>query len=106
MYRGTTPRVEIECDFDVSTIEVLYITFVQNNETIIEKTFEDCEIEDSKIACDLTQNDTLKLKASKRDNGAKDWLEIQVTVKLKNGQRITSKIDKIEVEKVLKDGVI
>lgn len=106
MYRGTTPTIEIKCDFNVNTIETLFITFVQKNETIFEKSLSDCEIQGETIVCHLTQDDTLKLEATKRDNGAKDWLEIQTRCRLKTGETLSSPINKVEVEKILKDGVI
>lgn len=106
MFRGTTPIIELEVDFNTSSIEVLYITFKQNEEVIFEKQLSDCVVTSKLITCQLTQEDTLKLKPTRNPNGSKDWLYIQVRYRLNDGTTGASFLDKIEVEQILKDGAI
>lgn len=106
MYRGTTPIIEIECEFDVGLIDVLYITLKQKGRVIIERNLGDCVVAGKKIECSLTQDDTLKLEPTNSEDGLKNWLDIQVRYRLIDGTADATEINKIEVEQILKDGVI
>lgn len=61
MIRGTTPTLELTTDVDLSSCEELYITISQSGVDLIEKSIEDCIIENEKCTVTLTQEDTLKL---------------------------------------------
>lgn len=106
MFRGTTPIIELEADFNTNLLDVLYITFKQNDKVIFEKKLSDCMVKENLIICKLTQEDTLKLKPTLNPNGSKDWLYIQVRYRLIEGTSGASYMDKIEVEQILKDGAI
>lgn len=104
--RGTTPRLKIKLkNFDVSLLSEnsIYITFKQNryaNKTL-EKSGSDVII-DAKENClfvSLTQVDTLYFY------GDAD-VEMQIRSLTKSGSAVASKIIKIPVYKILKDGVI
>lgn len=61
MRRGTTPTLTFIFPFEVSgAVKDLRITFVQNDETVLEKKIEDCTLDGEKVVLKLTQEDTLK----------------------------------------------
>lgn len=104
--RGTTPRLKIKLkNFDVSLLSEngIYVTFKQNryaNKTL-EKSGSDVII-DAKENClfvSLTQTDTLYFY------GDAD-VEIQLRALTKSGAAVASKIIKVPVYRILKDGVI
>lgn len=99
MIRGTTPRLEFTLPFRVDIIEAAYVTFAQAREVVIDKPLTDCECEEEKIICTLTQEETLRLSC-----GCKT--EMQVRIKTKDGESLASDIIEIETERILKDGVI
>lgn len=97
--RGTTPTIEFDLPFVYDELEVLYITFNQKGETVLEKTLADCKCEEKSWSCKLTQEDTLKLV--ERYN-----VEIQIRGKNKAGVAFKSDVETFGVGKILKDGVI
>ncbi len=97
--RGTTPTIEFDLPFVYEELEVLYITFNQNGKTVLEKTLDDCKCVEKTWTCNLTQEDTLKL-LDRYD------VEIQLRGKNKAGVAFKSDIEKHDVERILKDGVI
>ena len=97
--RGTTPTHTFENDLDISIIKELYITYKQNNRTIVEKTKDNCTITNGIISVKLSQSDTLKLSA-------KYDCDIQIRVKTTEENAPVSEIVTVKVVDVLKDGVI
>lgn len=99
MIRGTTPRLEFTLPFDVSQIEKTYITFMQDNTIVLDKTFDDCEAVENMLIVNLTQEETLKLKAGRA-------VEMQVRVRTISGDALASNIIRVNAERILRDGVI
>ena len=87
--------------FDVTQISVLWITFKQGSKIQLEKTLEDCGINEEKnqILVTLTQAETLSFIANK------DMI-IQIRVKFQNDKAGVSKEIDTYVNDILHDGEI
>ena len=100
MRRGTTPTHVFTPDIDVSEATVMYITYQQNNETVLEKTIEDVTFnEDGTFSVTLTQAETLAFEEMAR-------VEIQIRVKFPDGSAVGSEIVRSNADRILKDGEI
>lgn len=117
MRRGTTPtHVFTVDDASLENIAELYITYAQGKQIVLEKTLDDVVIdtENNTISVTLTQEDTLKFKTSQwsylypNDNKKDMMVEIQIRMKYDdlNHSAFASNIVLIDVEKLLKNGVI
>lgn len=60
MKRGTTPTHEFYLEFGTDMLKAVEITYKQNDVIVLQKHIEDCTLEDNKITCKLTQEDTFK----------------------------------------------
>lgn len=98
MIRGTTPLNIFNVDVDLTTAEVIYITYKQNNNVVIEKSIEDIAVTDKTLTVRLTQEETLKL--------TERAVEIQIRARFADGTAIASNIIKTTASEILKDGVI
>ncbi len=100
MRRGTNPVLTFELP-EAIDISVLFITFQQNDETILEKTLSDVEYDNESgiITLPLTQEDTLLF-----NENAVLWAQIRLKDDLNNA--IASDPVKIAVGEIFKDGVI
>ena len=99
MIRGTTPTLEFKLQFDVELIEVASIAFGQGPMMKFEKTLDDCRKEGQMLVLKLSQEDTLKLRSDKKT-------EIQVRVRLHDGDALASDIITVDTKRILKDGEI
>lgn len=97
MRRGTTPEITFKVNLDLTQAQI-YITFVQRNNLVFEKTTEDLEITANAIKCTLTQKETLALK--------KDRIQIQIRYIFRNGTAGASNIMYAAITDILKDGEI
>lgn len=97
--RGTTPLNTFEVDVDLTGAEVIYITYKQNGQTVIEKTKDDCTITATQIEVELTQEETLAFILGKT-------VEVQIRARYSSGNAIASNIIKVTAEEILKEGVI
>lgn len=99
MRRGTTPTLTFELPFEVSALDVYWITISQRYENIkIDKDDSACTSSGSTITLKLTQEDTLKLIADKP-------VYIQIRA-LMDDDAIASETIETTVEDILKEGVI
>lgn len=111
MYRGTTPTNTFRATVDLSEAEVVYITYGQRGNPVIEKTKADITFEPPQeeqgtrseptvytFTVQLTQEETLRFVDSD--------VYIQIRARFPGETAIASKIIKTSVEMVLKDGVI
>lgn len=110
MRRGTTPTLTFTLPYDIA-ISALYITFVQGDKTILEKTIDDVTIDGNKITLSLTQDDTLLFEAPLSQpqppfSKMPDIVLIQLRLRDENGNAVASQIIKTTVDAILKDGVI
>lgn len=105
MYRGTTPTLylELETELDLSGISEMWVTFCSPTIEITkylsknEITFDN---ETKKVTVTLTQDETLKMYAGE--------VEVQIRFRIgdENGLAYATDTAKIDVQKVLKEGVI
>lgn len=101
MYRGTTPTLylELETEIDLSDVTELFVT-IKSPRVEINKSLSDVQIDNDLkvITVSFTQEETLKL--------FKGIADVQVRFKLSNGLAYATTIESIEIERILKDGVI
>lgn len=101
MYRGTTPTLVLKLDTDVSleNLAEMWVTFKATNAEV-NKTLSDVTIDDTEktIEVPLSQRDTLAITGR--------TCSVQVRFKTSGGLAYATTISNIEVENVLKDGVI
>ncbi len=97
--RGTTPTHTFTTDIDLSNVTVFYLTYKQNNRTIIEKRLDDVTITPETVVVKLTQSDTLKFKDD-------EPVKIQIRAKFENEDAVASNIITTSVQLILKDGEI
>ena len=101
MYRGTTPTLTLELDTDVSLADLaeMWVTFKTPNAEV-NKTLSDVTINDTTktIEVPLSQQDTLAINNRS--------CAVQVRFKTTGGPAYATTISNIDVENVLKDGVI
>lgn len=100
--RGTTPTNTFNTTIDLTEATVLYITYMQHDTVIFEKTLEDVkEITAEKVVVELTQEDTLALS---------DRYPVEIQIRAgfggDGGSRVRSNIVMASVERILKDGEI
>ena len=100
MWRGTTPPQAFTLPDGMSgtDFEVVYITYSQDGETIIEKTASDMTFEGRTIRLTLSQADTLQFKPGP--------VKIQLRARLPTGEAIASNVISTTAKEVLKDGEI
>lgn len=99
MRRGTTPKHTFTTDIDLTEAEVIYITYKQQGEVIVEKEIQDIEASSEEISCELTQEETLQF-SDPHD------VTIQIRARFADGSAVASNIMKAPAEAILKDGVI
>lgn len=99
MIKYTTPTHIFNVNVDLTSAEVIYLTYKQNNNIVVEKTKEDLTITPTQVTVTLTQEDTGGFIMGTP-------VEIQFRAKFYDTTAIASNIMKTTVERVLKDGVI
>lgn len=101
MRRGTTPTIKFSLPFDLKLVDELWLTVSQRSREIFTKSQEDMHVEEGvrRVSCQLTQADTLSL-----DAGCK--ASIQARIRTVDGEAFASEIKRVDVEDILKEGVI
>lgn len=102
MYRGTTPTLYLELDTELEladNIAEMWVTF-KSPSVEVTKTFDEVifDAETNKITVTLTQEETLKFY--------KGDTEVQVRIRTKDDLAYATDIATIDIEKILKEGVI
>ena len=97
--RGTTPDITFNLPFSVSTINNVEVYFAQNDELLLEKGYDDCNLSGTTLVVPLTQDDTLLFDDDEK-------LQIQVRFMFTDGSVDATEIVKGRVGQILKDGVI
>lgn len=103
--RGTTPLLRFTLPIDTDTIQDAIITIQQNGTNRIERQLsveegkETFHVDKSVYEVKLEQEDTLSLKYNTK-------AEVQLLVKLKDGNVIASQIFEVDVAKILHEGGI
>ena len=95
--RGSTPTNIFCVNVDLRGAMV-YITYKQNGEIIVEKSGDDIAIEETYVSTKLTQEETLRFK-----DGV---VRIQIRYVRESGQADASNILETRAEEILKDGEI
>jgi len=100
MWRGTTPTHTFTLPEGVksSDFSVIYITYSQNGEKVLEKTGAALTLETNAIKVVFSQEDTLKFEQGP--------VKIQLRGKMPDGQAVASNIISTTAKEVLKDGEI
>lgn len=99
MYRGTTPTLTFTLPFEVEQISKISLVFFQNHKLVFEKTKEDFTFEGNNLILKLTEKETLQFEASSNQ------VELQFRFVV-GGDVLASKIMKLEVQRILQDGVL
>ena len=99
MRRGTTPTIVFHLPFNVSEIKNCEVYFSQNDELVVSKSMDDCDLSDTYLAVTLTQAETLALSDEEK-------CEVQVRFVYQDGTVDATTILKDKVERILKDGEI
>lgn len=100
MYRGTTPQLKvIVTGVDFTEVAELWLTIGQNGRPIVNKDLEDLTIEDNTIYVTFTQEDTLALRAC-----SSTYLQLRVL--MNDGTAIATPVKKLNVNEIIKDGII
>lgn len=101
MRQGTTPTHTFTTDFDCSGAELIYITYCQNNETVLEidNTEGRITVDAESISVKLTQEETLLFSPDRN-------VMIQIRVKMPGGDALASNLMAASVMEVLKGGEI
>lgn len=101
MRRGTTPTVKFSLPFDIEDVDKLWLTVSQRSREVLTKTQTEMWIEDGvrMVSFKLTQEETLAL-----DAGCK--ASIQARILTVGGEAFASQIKRVDVEDVLKEGVM
>ena len=98
MRRGSTPTNTFNLDIDLRQA-VIFVSYAQGDNVVVEKTGEDLTVEENKIIVHLSQEDTLAFKTG------------NVLVQIRcvfpyTGDADASNIICTTAERILKDGVI
>ena len=105
MIRGTTPTLQFKLPFMASLIKSaqILISYVDNlKEIVIEKTLDECELGETTISTELTQEETLAFPSPVT-------AEVQLRVIIdRDGKDVALATEpyKVKVKKLLKDGVL
>ena len=103
--RGATPENTFTFPIDLSTADVVYITYNQCDRTVIEKEKDDISFsydEDAGVyllQIELTQEESLAFND-------KHKVEMQIRGRYPDGRAVESTIMTTTVDRILKDGVI
>lgn len=95
--RGTTPTHTFNVDVDLRQCEVVYLTYRQGNVSL-DKPKEELVITADKIEVYLSQKDTLKFKPKE--------VQAQIRARFPDGTAIASNIMTLDMDAILKEGVI
>ena len=99
MYRGTTPTNTFRTNqVDLSTADVIYITYKQMGKVIVEKTKADCTFGENSVSVTLTQDETLRFSVHD--------VQVQIRARFADGRAIASNILQTPAKAILKEGVI
>ena len=99
MRRGTTPTHTFNTSVSLAAAEVIYITYQQRRQTVVEKTIDDITVAADTLTVELTQEETLLFDA-------KYPASIQIRARFIDGSAIASNIMTVPVDKILKGGAI
>lgn len=101
--KGCTATNTFTVPFSADEVDVLFVTYQQNNKTVIEKPIDSVtfstEDEQNVLSVFLSQEDTINLQSNAR-------IKIQIRARLKNSSVIKSNIIYTTTDEILKKEVI
>ena len=97
--RGTTPKMSFGLPFETSAVAIGFVVIRQGKVPVVEKEFTKCKCNGNTVTAEFTQEDTLSLSADKK-------AEINLVVRLLNGERHESFSIFESVEDTSKEGII
>lgn len=99
MICGTTPTHVFEIPLLKSEIIEAWVMYAQGCRLILTKKTDALQIEDNKITCTLTQDETLKFEPRK-------MVDVQLKIKLTAGEVVASEITQVPAYVILDSDVI
>lgn len=99
MYRGTTPTHIFKTDLDLTDAAVIWLTYKDRGEIVIDKQKDDLLVTTEQIELKLTQEETLALQKGQT-------VTCQIRARFEDGTAVASNIMTVRVQEILKDGVI
>ena len=99
MIRGTTPLHTFTLPFSTSIVDKVRVIYSQNDEIVLRKEGETCQLNENKVSVKLTQHDTFLFDCHY-------LVDIQVRVLTKSGDALTSLPKRIGVDKCLENEVL
>lgn len=99
MRRGTTPTHIFSTDLDLTAAEVIYITYQQECQNLLELTDDRITRDIDKVTVTLTQAETLAFAEDQP-------VYIQIRARFGDGEAVASNLIKTDAREILKDGVI
>lgn len=99
MIRGTTPTHTFDLPVNKDIVKDIRITYVQNDEIIIEKKLRDVTLYEGKVETTLSQADTLKFKAQRS-------AFVQLRVLTTKGQVFASNSEAIAVHETFNEEIL
>lgn len=100
MRRGTTPINTFTTDISLVGAEVIFLTYQQGGETVIEiPKGERMTVTEDSISVQLTQEETLRLDKNRK-------VKMQIRAGFADGNRVACDVMEAKVEEILKDGEI
>ena len=99
MRRGTTPTHQFVLPFNTELITAAEITYCQGDQIILQKTEEDCVMQETLVSITLSQQDTFKFKENTN-------VDIQIRVRDKNGTVFASDIMRVSCQSCLSEEVL
>ena len=97
--RGTTPEHIFKTDIDLSDAEVIYITYKQGKDVVVEKEKDDLTLSPDAIKVKLSQDETLRFKKNLD-------VRVQIRVRFADETALASNIIETTAGEILKEGVI
>ena len=97
--RGTTPVHTITTAIDLTNAVVIYVTYKQKRNVVLEKTKDDIDVTAEALMIPLTQAETLKFSD-------KDEVRVQIRARFPDGNAVASNIMVGTIGEILKDGEI
>lgn len=96
---GGTPTHKFVLPFSVAEIDEVEITYQQNEEVILQKYKNDCELDGKTISVTLTQDETFKFSHE-------EHADIQMRVLTKGEDVLVSNIIRVDCKRCLSDEVL
>lgn len=99
MRKGTTPTLTFTIPFDTAEIDCLRIILANDNNVILVKDDNECTLKGNEITVQLTQEETFLFDCDSMN-------QVQIRIKMKSGEVVSSDILKLPVKRCLDSEVL